>query len=102
MNGIIKNLRILKAALESRKNYKKEVTQEQKKRLDICKICPLNSNNVEQKRFKDKVMMLLNNFLNFIYGVEVDDEAICTKCSCQLIHKSTQTEEELKCPLKKW
>ena len=102
MNGIIKNLKILRVAIQSRKNYQKEVTEEQRERLKICKTCPFSSNNVKQKRFKDKVMIFLNNFLNFIYRVEVDDEAICIKCGCQLLHKSTQTEEELKCPLKKW
>ena len=102
MNGIIKNLKILRVAIQSRKNYKKEVTEEQKEILKICKTCPFNSNNVNQKRFKDKVMIFLNNFLNYIYGVETDEDAICIKCGCQLLHKSTQTEEELKCPLKKW
>ena len=47
-------------------------------------------------------MIFLNNFLNYIYGVETDEDAICIHCGCQQIHKSTQTEEELKCPLKKW
>jgi protein-arginine kinase activator protein McsA len=97
-----KSLKIVKVAIEARKNYKKEVTEEQKIRLEICRTCPLNSNNVEQNKFKDKVMLFLNNFLNFIYGVEVDEDAICTECGCQLIHKSTQTEVELKCPLEKW
>ena len=54
MNGIIKNLKILKVAIQSRKNYKKEVTEEQKERLKICKTCPFNSNNVNQKNLKIK------------------------------------------------
>ena len=102
MNGIIRNLRKLKAAIQSRREYKKERTEEQKRRLEICKKCPFNSNNVKQLKNKDKVAIQFNKFLNFIFGVEVDDEAICTKCGCNLIHKSTQTEEELKCPEKKW
>jgi len=89
-------------AVKSRREYKKERTEEQKRRLKICETCPLNSNNKEQLRTKDKVMMFLNKLLNWFMGVEVDDEAICTDCGCNLIHKSTQEDVELKCPQKKW
>lgn len=89
-------------AVKSRCDYKKERTEEQKRRLKICEACPLNSNNKEQLKIKDKVMMFLNKALNWIMGVEVDDEAICTDCGCNLIHKSTQEDVELKCPQKKW
>jgi len=99
MNGTIKSL---KAAIKSRRNFKTDITAEQMQRLKICAQCPFNSNNKEQKSIKDRFYILFNNILNLFWGIVVDDDSTCVKCGCQLIHKTTQEDEDLKCPLKKW
>lgn len=89
-------------AIQSRQNYRKEnkLTLEQQKRLTICKNCPLNSDNKKVKSFKDKLFININKFLDFICDIKVTEEAICTDCGCNLIHKTSQTEEN--CPKEKW
>lgn len=99
MKNLVKKSR---AIISARRNFKKETTEEQKHRLEICSNCEYNSNNKKKLSFRDKVMLFLNHFLNVIFGVYIDLEAICTLCGCEIVHKTTQTDEELKCPLKKW
>jgi len=102
MNGMWKKLKSVKLAILSRIEYKKEITPLQKSRLSVCKSCPHNSDNKKNLNTEEKIMLSLNKFLNFIMRVDVTDNSMCTLCGCQLIHKSTQTDEDNKCPLKKW
>ena len=92
----------LKNIILSRQNYRKEniITPHQQKRLNICKSCPLNSDNKKVKSFRDKILIKTNKFLDFLFGIKVTEEAICTGCGCNLIHKTSQTEEN--CPKEKW
>lgn len=89
-------------AIKSRRGYKKTLTDTQKERLAICKDCPLNSDNKELLTLLDTFKLRLNKILNFIMGVSVDKDSICTSCGCNLIFKSSQEDPENKCPLKKW
>lgn len=89
-------------AIKSRKEYSKTLTIKQKKRLDICKDCPLNSDNKIQLTLLDTFKMRLNKILNFIMRVSVDNNSICTYCGCNLIFKSSQEDPENMCPLNKW
>ena len=92
----------IKASIKSRIEYKKELTETQLQRLKICSVCPYNSANKDVKTLKEVFMIYLNKIVDRILGVYGNSEDICTKCGCNLEHKSTQTEEDLKCPLKKW
>jgi hypothetical protein len=99
MSTIFKKLQL---AIKSRREYQKTLTPLQKSRLDICRECPLNSDNKEQLTLLDTFKMRLNKILNFIMNVSVDDNSICTSCGCNLIFKSSQEDPENMCPLKKW
>jgi len=99
MSTIFKKLQL---AIKSRKEYQKKLTPLQKRRLNICRECPLNSDNKEQLTLLDTFKMRLNKILNFIMNVSVDDDSICTSCGCNLIFKSSQEDPENMCPLKKW
>ena len=99
MSGLVNTFN---TAVKSRLEYKKDLTEEQKRRLSICKVCPYNSDNKKELKFKDIVMIYLNRIINFILRVHVTEEAICTLCGCQLIHKSSQEDNEHKCELGKW
>lgn len=93
----------IKASIKSRLEFKKELTNLQKKRLRACRPCKYNSDNIAKKTFKQKVMMLANKVLNSICGVETTEDAVCFECEgCQLIHKSTQTDKDLICRIGKW
>ena len=99
MSSIFKKAHL---AIKSRREHKGVLTPLQKKRLAICKDCPLNSDNKEQLSLMDTLKMRLNKMLNFIMNVSVDDNSICTSCGCNLIFKSSQKDPENMCPLKKW
>ena len=91
MSSIFKKLQL---AIKSRKEYQKTLSPLQKKRLEICKECPLNSDNKEQLSLLDTLKMRLNKILNFLMSVSVDDNSICTSCGCNLIFKSSQEDQE--------
>ena len=91
-----------KLAVTSRLNYKKELTPTQIKRLQVCKTCPLNSDNKENKTNRDKVFMLLNRLLDKVFGIVTTEDAICLQCGCNLIHKSSQEDKQDWCGLGKW
>lgn len=99
MKSILNKIRL---AIKSRKEYQKTLTELQKKRLKVCKVCPTNSDNKSQLTFEDKVKMAMNKTLNFIMRVSVDDDSICTNCGCNLIFKSSQEDPENMCPEGKW
>lgn len=94
MRNIIKNI------VKSRLEYNKGITKEQRERLKICSSCPLNSANQKNKTFKTKIMIIINKILDKLFGVEDNEENICTKCVCNLKHKTSQAEE--KCPKELW
>lgn len=99
MSSIFKKAQL---AIKSRLEYQKTLTTLQKKRLEICRVCPLNSDNKKQLSLSDSFKMMLNKILNFVMNVSVDDNSICTSCGCNLIFKSSQKDPENMCPLKKW
>lgn len=94
MRNIIKNI------VKSRLEYNKGITKEQRERLKICSSCPINSANQKNKTFKTKIMIIINKILDKLFGVEDNEENICTKCGCNLKHKTSQVEE--KCPKELW
>lgn len=90
-------------AIKSRAEHSNNnLTELQKKRLNVCKDCPLNSSNIEKLNLADTLKVRANKVLNFLMGVIVDDNSICTECGCNLIFKSSQEDSENMCPLKKW
>lgn len=91
----------LTAIHRSRVEYKNRLTEEQERRLAICKACVYNSDNSELS-FTGKFFKSMNNLLNKIYGVKVTEDAICNICKCNLELMSSVEEEENKCKLKKW
>ena len=99
MKSILKKIRL---AIKSRLEYRGTLTEQQKERLSICEGCPLNSDNKEQLTLLDNLKMRLNKILNFLTGVSVDDDSICTSCGCNLIFKSSQNDPENMCPEGKW
>jgi len=99
MNTIFKKISL---AIKSRKEHNKNLTPLQKKRLSICKDCPLNSDNKEQLTLLDTFKIRLNKVLNFFMQVSVDNDSICTSCGCNLVFKSSQEDPENMCPLNKW
>lgn len=96
------SLKNIEAIINSRREYNKELTDEQKRRLKICATCPSNSKNQVKKTLRVRFMIIINKILDLIFEVDGNEEDICTKCGCNLRHKSTQEAEELKCPDKKW
>lgn len=92
----------IKAAFKSRLEYKKELTDLQNKRLKVCKTCPFNSDNKQNKTIKEKFFMFLNKTLNFICRVSVTEESVCLDCGCQIVFKSTQEAKDLICQKGKW
>ena len=92
----------LKNIILSRQNYRKDniITPKQQQLLNICKSCPLNSDNKKVKSFRDKTLIKINKTFDLLFGIKVTEEAICTECGCNLIHKTSQTEEN--CPKEKW
>ena len=100
MKNTLKNLmHSLKNISQSRKEYG-QMKDFQLERLEICKTCPFNSANKKEKTVKDKVNKQINKFLDFLYGIKVSDESFCTLCGCNLIHKSSQKDEN--CDKEKW
>jgi len=95
-------LNTVKVIHYSRVNYKNDLTEEQKRRLNICKTCPYNSDNKKQYTIKQKIFIFLNKIVNKIYGLNVLVDAVCTVCGCGIVFMSTQEDEEQKCKLKKW
>ena len=94
--------KIFRVAVETRKTYKKELTELQIKRMKICSTCPLNSANKDRKTLKEIFMVYLNKLFDVALGVYGNSEDICTDCGCNIEHKATQTEKELICRLGKW
>lgn len=86
----------------SRYYYKKEQTELQKKRLEVCKGCKYNSDNVTEKRFKDRFFMFLNNSVNYLFNISTSDTSVCTLCGCDLRFKSLQTDKSNMCEIGKW
>lgn len=95
-------LSTLKAIHSSRLEYSNELTEEQKRRLEICSKCEFNSDNSYNMTIRDKVFLSLNKILNRFYGIRVMLSAMCTICGCQLMFLSTQEAPENKCRKKKW
>lgn len=71
-----------------------------KERLEICRKCPFNTDNIVKKTFKDNMKIKANKFLNLILGKKVTDEATCSICGCMLIFKAAEESEY--CPKHKW
>lgn len=99
MKSIFKKLSL---AIKSRVEIKNNLVEAQKDRLKICENCPFNSDNVKQLTLIDTFKIRLNKVLNFIVGVYVDNDSICTICGCNLIFKSTQKDPENMCPKGFW
>jgi len=99
MKSILNKARL---AIKSRLEYKGTLTEQQKERLKICGECPLNSDNKEQLILIDTFKIRINKILNFLTGVSVDNDSICTSCGCNLIFKSSQNDPENMCPEGKW
>jgi protein-arginine kinase activator protein McsA len=95
-------LKKAKLAIKSRIEYNEELTDLQKKRLSVCKPCPYNSDNKLELSMIETMMFRMNKILNFIMGVKVTEDAICTVCTCNLIFKSSQEDPENMCPKGKW
>ena len=95
-------LRKAKLAITSRWNYEKELSPIQVNRLSVCKSCPFNSDNKQDKTIKDKTFINLNKFLDTIFGIKATEDAICLQCGCNLMHKSSQEEKSDWCGLGKW
>lgn len=100
--NIVKNImNSLGNIFKSRRYYKEEVrTDLQIKRLSKCKPCVYNSDNRRYKSFKVRTTIKLNKILDWIMGIKVTEDAVCTLCSCNLIHK-TSIENET-CKVDKW
>jgi hypothetical protein len=99
----IKNIfKIPYLAIKSRREYNEVLTDTQKKRLDVCKSCPFNSDNKLDLSMAETMMFRINKILNFIMRVKVSNDAICTICTCNLIFKSSQEDPENMCPKNKW
>jgi hypothetical protein len=99
----IKNIfKIPYLAIKSRREYNEVLTDTQKKRLDVCKSCPFNSDNKLDLSMTETMMFRINKILNFIMRVKVSNDAICTICTCNLIFKSSQEDPENMCPKNKW
>lgn len=86
----------------SRYKYTKQITDLEQKRMAVCKTCIYNSDNVKNKKFKDKVFLFLNKFTNLLFGISVSDTSTCTLCGCDLRFKSMQKEKENWCEIGKW
>jgi protein-arginine kinase activator protein McsA len=99
----MKNIfKIAYLAIKSRAEHNGKLTEQQKKRLSVCKECPLNSDNKDQLTLLDTFKIRINKILNFFMRVSVTDDSICTSCGCNLVFKSSQQDPENMCPLDKW
>lgn len=100
MINTLKNItNTLKSISISRKEYG-NLKDYQLERLKICKKCPHNSDNKNRLTIKEKLLKQLNKLLDFLYGIKVTEDAICTLCGCNLIHKTSQKSEN--CDINKW
>ena len=99
MPNIFKKARL---AITSRYNYNKDLTDLQKIRLEVCRTCPHNSDNVKHVYFIHKVYLRLNKLLNNIFGLSATENSICTLCGCNLIFKSSQEDKSDWCEVGKW
>lgn len=93
-------IEIIKKAIKSRSEFKENLTESQQERLKVCHTCKYNSKNQVKKTVKVRIMIIINKLLDIIYGIDNDEENICTKCGCNLKHKTSQEEE--KCPEELW
>lgn len=99
----IKNIfKIPYLAIKSRLEHKETLTEEQTRRLEICRKCQFNSDNNKSLSMVEGIMYKANKILNFIMQVKVTEDSICTICTCNLIFKSSQEDPENMCPKKKW
>lgn len=93
----------LKAIHRSRKEYKEELTDEQKRRLEICSMCSYNSDNyLEKGTIREKFYKLINKIINKFYGLKVEEDAVCLHCGCDIVFKTLAEDSENKCGLGKW
>lgn len=90
----------IEAAIKSRKGYNKTLTDQQKKRLVVCSGCTWNSKNQQKRTLRTIMLIIINKLLDKCFGIEDNEESICTKCGCNLKHKTSQ--EGQSCPEKKW
>lgn len=102
MKFITKLINTVKVAHSSRMMIKKELTEIQQDRLNICKGCEFNSDNVKKLTFKNKIFKLLNKIFNKFYRLKITVNAICTLCGCDLSVMSSVYEEKTECKLGKW
>lgn len=86
----------------SRMMFKEEVTETQKKRLEICKTCVFNSDNKDKLGIKDKFYKVINKAFNRFYGLKVTLESICTLCGCDIVMKSSVFSDKNECQAGKW
>lgn len=94
---------ILKGIHKSRKDYKEELTEEQKRRLEICSKCIYNSDNYPEKNgWRERFYKWLNRKINKFYGLKVLYEAVCLHCGCGIVFKTLAEDKENKCGLGKW
>lgn len=93
----------IRLAIKSRKEYTSGEMQEfQKYRLSVCKGCPFNSDNLEHKSPWNYIQILANDFLNLLFNIPFTNRAVCTLCSCNLYHKSSQIDPENVCQKGYW
>lgn len=83
----------IKDIVKSKLTDKSKLGDWYQKRLDICKVCPLNSRNFEPKTVVDKSRYTLGKAANL-------GKHFCTVCLCGIENKTSLRAEA--CPEGKW
>lgn len=91
----------LMSAHYARMMFKEDMTEVGKARLEICKGCPLNTDNRKNKTFREKAWIAANKVFNRLYGIKVSIDSVCTACGCGVIFLA-QGEDKNGCEKNKW
>lgn len=81
--------------------FKEGMTEESNRRLEICKTCPYNTDNRENKTFREFFWIWANKVFNRLYGIKVSTESVCSVCGCGTIFLA-QGESADGCKKNKW
>lgn len=64
------------------------------KRREVCKTCPLNTNNLAETTLRIKVIQRLSNFLSWLTRAKSKDLGYCSICGCPIFFLTREEDTE--------
>lgn len=89
------------SAYYARVMFKEGMTEEADRRLQICNLCPYNTDNRSKKTIREMFWIWANRMFNKLFGIKVSTESVCSVCGCGTIFLA-QGESADGCKKNKW